>query len=76
MVPPTTPGPIGSRPLNFQTNNALVDQLRTNGLERPNLNTFVAPEPPTNYNRSCTPAELEQIERMRNVRSLWETSEG
>jgi hypothetical protein len=72
LVPPTTPGPIGSRPLNFQANSALVEQLRTNGMERPNLSNFVATEPPTNYNRSCTPAELEQIERMRNVRSLWE----
>ncbi|KAI6177373.1 MATH domain-containing protein [Aphelenchoides bicaudatus] len=72
IIPPTTPGPIGSRPLNFQSNNGLSDQLRTSGLDRPNLTNFVATEPPTNYNRSCTPAELEQIERMRNVRSLWE----
>jgi hypothetical protein len=67
-----TPAPIGSRPLNFQATNSLADQLRTNGLERPNINTFSSAESTNAFNRSCTPAELEQIERMRNVRSLWE----
>lgn len=42
-------------------------------MERPTLNTFAAAtESTASYNRSCTPAELEQLERMRTVRNIWE----
>ncbi|CAD5216821.1 unnamed protein product [Bursaphelenchus okinawaensis] len=70
MFPPSNIPPIGSRHPPSQLHQQQPEPI-FNRME-PRLDHFDPSAPGYNATRSCTPAEEAQLDRLRNVKSLWD----